>query len=411
MSYQTATTTEPLRVAVVGAGPAGFFTAEELIKQTELACSVDIFDRLPTPYGLVRDGVAPDHPEIKRVTAKFEQVFDHPSTRFFGNVTFGRDVTREDLKRCYDLVAYTVGASSDRHLNISGEDLEGVWSATEFVAWYNGHPDYADLSFDLSTERAVVVGNGNVAVDVARVLLRSTDELAETDIADHALSALRESQVREVVMLGRRGPAQAKFTNAELKELGGLTGVDLLVDVGDLELDADSQAVIEENRIAKRNYAFLKQISEKGATSASRRLVLRFLVSPVEILGQDTMRGVRIEGNRLVSQTDGYQRCEGTDTYEEIEAGLLLRSVGYRGVALPGGSLRRGTGRDPKRSWPSPRRPWWGHPCRRVRGRVDQAGTHRDHRHEQERCRRDGGVHARGRSASRRRTITAVTLP
>ncbi len=335
MIADTAAPTPPLRVAIVGAGPAGFFTADALLKKQDLHCAIDIFDRLPTPFGLVRDGVAPDHPEIKRVTSKFEQVFDHPSTRFFGNVTFGRDVTREDLRTLYDQVVYTVGASSDRRLGIPGEGLAGSYSATEFVAWYNGHPDYGDRTFDLSTQRAVVAGNGNVAVDVARILLRSTDELAETDIADHALEALRASRVREVVMLGRRGPAQAKFTNVELKELGSLNGVDMIVDRADLDLDADSEAALADDRTARRNYDFLKEVSERPRTDAERRLVLRFLVSPVEIRGPNAVQAVRTERNRLVTQADGYQRCEGVGAYDEMKAGLLLRSVGYRGAPLP----------------------------------------------------------------------------
>ncbi|MGW8282045.1 MAG: FAD-dependent oxidoreductase, partial [Gemmatimonadota bacterium] len=218
-----------LRVAVVGAGPAGLFTTAALVKESSVEASVDLFERWPTPFGLVREGVAPDHQSIKGVTRIFERVLQDPRVRYFGNVEFGRHVTRRDLTAMYDQVVYAVGAQTDRRMGIPGEELSGSWPATDFVRWYNGQPECADLVFDLSVERAVVVGNGNVAVDVARILLTDPDVLARTDIADHALEALRHSRVREVVMVGRRGPAQAKFTNVELKELGNLEGVDVVV--------------------------------------------------------------------------------------------------------------------------------------------------------------------------------------
>ncbi|MFQ5745968.1 MAG: FAD-dependent oxidoreductase [Gemmatimonadota bacterium] len=326
--------TRPLRVAIVGAGPAGFFTAEALLKQPGLTCSIDLFNRLPTPYGLVREGVAPDHASIKKVTAKFDGVAEMPSVRYFGNVDFGRDVTRADLKARYDQIVYAVGAQSDRQLGIPGEDLAGSHPATIFVGWYNGHPDHADLDFDLSGERAIVVGNGNVAVDVARILVSSPDALARTDIADRALEALRGSRVREVLMLGRRGPAQAKFTSAELKELGKLEGVDVIVDREDLDLDPDSQAALEGDRVAGRNLEILSEFAEREP-AAHRRLVLRFLTSPVKILGGDgRVERARLERNRLVPGPDGGLRSEGTGRVEEIAAGLVLRSVGYRGVPV-----------------------------------------------------------------------------
>jgi ferredoxin--NADP+ reductase len=322
-------------VAIVGAGPAGFFTAEALLKEPDLVCAIDLFDRLPTPFGLVRDGVAPDHPSIKKVTAKFERIAANPSVRFFGNVTFGRDLEREDLRRRYDQIVYAVGAPADRRLGIPGEDLSGSWPATSFVAWYNGHPDFADLEFDLSPDRALVVGNGNVAVDVARILVRSPEELARTDMADHAVAALRESRVREVVMIGRRGPAQAKFTSAELKELGRLEGVDVVVDPADLDLDPDSAAALSASRGALRNYEILTELAARPTTGADRTLVLRFLTSPVELLGDVSVSSVRLERNRLVSGRDGYQRAQGTGELETVDAGLVLRSVGYRGSPLP----------------------------------------------------------------------------
>ena len=294
-----------------------------------------MFDRLPTPYGLVREGVAPDHPSIKKVTAKFDRIASEPNVRFFGNVTFGVDVDRDDLLRHYHQVVYAVGAQSDRRLGIPGEDLPGSHPATDFVAWYNGHPDFADRSFDLSHERAVVVGNGNVAVDVARMLVTDPEELARTDIADHALEALRRSAVKEVVMLGRRGPAQAKFTNVELKELGRLGGVDVVIDPADLELDAASAAEAERSRVADRNMSILRELAVRKSTASGRRLVLRFLTSPVELLEDGGKVGaVRLERNRLVAAGGGYLRSEGTGDFDSLDAGLVLRSVGYRGVPL-----------------------------------------------------------------------------
>lgn len=335
MSSSPGTHDQPLRVAVIGAGPAGFFTVEALLK-TDLVCSVDLFNRLPTPYGLVREGVAPDHPSIKKVTAKYDRIASTPGVRYFGNVTFGSDIDRRDLLRHYHQVVYAVGAQADRRLGIPGEDLPGSHPATEFVAWYNGHPDFADRGFDLSHERAVVVGNGNVAVDVARILVTDPAELARTDIADHALEALRASRVREVVMLGRRGPAQGKFTSVELKELGVLAGVDVRVDTADLDLDAASAAAAVADRVARRNLEILRGLAERPPVEGARRLVLRFLASPVEILESDGHAGgVRVERNRLVPGDDGYLRSEGTGVVDTLDTGLVLRSVGYRGTPLP----------------------------------------------------------------------------
>ena len=232
----------PLRVAIIGAGPAGFFAAEALLKRSDLVCSIDIFNRFPNPHGLVREGVAPDHQKIKTVIRIFDRIASTENVRYFGNGTFGGDITRDELKPYCDQIVYAVGAQSDRRLDIPGEDLEGSAPATVFVGWYNAHPDYCDLEFDLSGPRVVVIGNGNVAVDVARVLVRSRDELALTDISDDALEALQTCGIREVVMLGRRGPAQGKFTSVELKEFGALEGVDVVVDPADLELDPDSEA-------------------------------------------------------------------------------------------------------------------------------------------------------------------------
>lgn len=327
----------PLRVAIVGAGPAGFYAAEALLKQKNLAVQIDFFNRLPTPFGLVREGVAPDHQSIKAVTRVYDKLAAGTSIRYFGNVTFGRDLLHEDLKSRYDQIVYAVGAQSDRRMGIPGEDLEGSLPATVFVGWYNGHPDYRDLQFDLSHQRAVVIGNGNVAMDVTRILVTDPEELAKTDIADHALEALRASKVREVVMLGRRGPAQAAFTTPELKEFGELAGVDVVVAAADVQLDPTSEASLADDKTAARNVELLRTYAAKELTGAPRRIIMRFLASPVEVIGEDgRVTGVRIEKNTLSQAPDGSLRAQGTGQHETIGCGLLLRSVGYRGVPLPG---------------------------------------------------------------------------
>jgi ferredoxin--NADP+ reductase len=333
------TETRPAWVAIIGAGPAAYFTAEALFKQREHDVRVDMFNRLPTPYGLVRDGVAPDHQSIKAVTRKFEKVHEDPRFRYFGNVTFGDDIHRDDLFGLYDQLVYAVGTPTDRQMGIPGEDLEGSHSATEFVWWYNGHPDFTDSEFDLDAERAVVVGIGNVALDVARILARSSDSLATTDIADHALEVLRSSSVREIVVLGRRGPAQAAFTSVELKEFGKLEEAGVRVDPADLELDEESRRLVEEQRATRRNCELLEGFAKGEAPSNGGRTVeFRFLVSPVELIGDEHghLQAVRIEKNRLVESEDGSMRPRGTGEFEVIEAGLVFRSIGYRGIPLPG---------------------------------------------------------------------------
>ncbi|HEX6653079.1 MAG TPA: FAD-dependent oxidoreductase [Thermoleophilaceae bacterium] len=336
------TNEQPLRVAIVGSGPAGFYAAGHLLKSKshpDLCAQVDIFDRLPTPWGLVRAGVAPDHPNIKAVSRVYEKTAEHPEFRFYGNVELGRDLTRDDLISRYHAVVYAVGAQTDRRMGIPGEDLPGSWAATEFVAWYNGHPDYRDLEFDLSAERAVVVGNGNVATDVARMLALTRDELARTDVADHALDVLAESNVREIVVLGRRGPAQAAFTNPELLELGEMTDADVFVDPGDVELDPLSKAFIESeaaHATKKKNVDILSGYAAREPLGKRRRIVLRFLVSPVEILGTDRVEGVRIVHNELAEGDDGSLRARPTDITEELDCGLVFRSIGYQGTRIDG---------------------------------------------------------------------------
>ncbi|PDW01556.1 FAD-dependent oxidoreductase [Candidatus Viridilinea mediisalina] len=337
MSAHLGTAERPLRVAIVGAGPAGFYAAEALLKQKDLVCRIDFFNRLPTPYGLVREGVAPDHQSIKAVTRVYDKLAAGAGVRYFGNVTFGRDLHHADLKAHYDQIVYAVGAQSDRKMGIPGEDLAGSMPATIFVGWYNGHPDYRELSFNLDHERVIVVGNGNVAMDVTRILVSDPDELAKTDMADHAIAALRSSKVREVVMLGRRGPAQAAFTNPELKEFGELAGVDVIVDPADLALDPQSEASLANDKTALKNVELLRTYAARGATGAPRRIVMRFLASPVEVLGADgQMTAVKVERNQLIESADGTMRPKGTGNYDTLEAGMILRSVGYKGVPLPG---------------------------------------------------------------------------
>ncbi len=337
MEGKLGTEARPLRVAVIGAGPAAFYAVENLFKQSGLVCQVDMFNRLPTPFGLVREGVAPDHESIKAVTRIYDRTAENPNFRYFGNVTFGMDLTHEELRPFYDQIIYGVGAQSDRRMGIPGEDLEGSYPATIFVGWYNGHPDYRDLDFDLSQERVAVVGNGNVAMDVARILVTDPEELAKTDIADHALARLRESKVREVVMLGRRGPVQASFTHPELKEFGELAGVDAVVDPADLELDENSAANLPGDKNANKNIETLRRYAAQTEHTQPRRIVMRFLTSPTEVIGENgKVKAIKIEKNRLVLHSDGTVRPEGTGQVETLEIGLVFRSVGYRGVALNG---------------------------------------------------------------------------
>ncbi len=325
-----------LHVAVVGSGPAGFYAADALLKSEDPAVAVDVLDRLPTPWGLVRLGVAPDHENIKAVSRAFERIAARPGFRFFGNVDVGTVVSHDELLARYDAVVYTVGAQTDRHLGIPGEDLPGSWPATAFVAWYNGHPDFQDLAFDLSHERAVVVGNGNVAIDCARMLALTAAELAPTDTVDAAERAIIGSGIREIVMLGRRGPVQAAFTPPELQELGELAGADVIVDPRDLELDPASADALEHDRErARRNVELLHEFSEREPKGLPRRIVLRFLASPVAIVGGDRIEAVDVVRNELVDE-GGRLVARSTGEHETIPCGLVLRSVGYQGVELPG---------------------------------------------------------------------------
>jgi ferredoxin--NADP+ reductase len=336
---QLGTDSTPVRVAIIGSGPAAFYAAEHLLKQTTHLIEVDMFDRLPTPFGLVRGGVAPDHQKIKTVTRAYDQIASHPRFRFFGNVEFGRHVRLDDLRAHYHQILYATGAQTDRRMGIPGEDLTGSHAATEFVAWYNGHPDYRDHQFDLSPERVAVVGVGNVAIDVARILCRTPEELRRTDIAEHALDALRHSRVKEVYLLGRRGPAQAAFTTPEVKELGEMDGCDPIVLPAEAELDALSKAQVAAgaDRSLMRKVELLQGYATRPHTGKGKQLHIRFLVSPVEIIGEASGRVARLRlvKNVLVASETGMLNAKATDEFETLSVGLVFRSVGYRGVALP----------------------------------------------------------------------------
>jgi ferredoxin/flavodoxin---NADP+ reductase len=314
----------PLRVAIVGSGPAGFYAAGSLL-DADIPVEVDLVERLPTPWGLVRLGVAPDHPKLKSVSRAFERIAAKPGFRFLGNVEIGRDLTHADLVALYDAVIYAVGAQSDRKLGIPGEDLPGSWSATEFVAWYNGNPDFQDLQFDLGVERAVVIGNGNVALDVARMLALTPDELAPTDTTDPAIEAIGASTLREIVVVGRRGPAQASFTTPELAEIGELAGADVIVDPDDLE----GAEPVGTN--AERNMEVFRGFAQRVSTGKPKTIRFGFFLSPVEIEGNDRVEDVVFVRNRLVEA-----KAVPTDEKMTIDCGLVVRSVGYRGVAVAG---------------------------------------------------------------------------
>jgi ferredoxin/flavodoxin---NADP+ reductase len=327
-----------VRVAVVGSGPAGFFTCEELVKQ---GLEVDLYDALPTPFGLVRAGVAPDHPKIKTVTRRYEKTAQDPRFRFFGNVELGSDVRREELLERYHAVVYAVGTRDDNRLGVVGEDRPGSHPATEFVGWYNGHPEHADREFDLSASTAVVVGNGNVALDAARMLLLDPAEVAATDTADHAVEALARARVERVIVLGRRGPAQAAFTTPELLELAELARADVVVDPAEVELDEQSAAWLEQEggALARKKVEILQEYARRAPTGKPHRIELRFLRSPLEVQGNGPAgktTGLRVVRNRIEPDVRGGLRAVATGKEEVIECGLVLRSIGYRGRPLPG---------------------------------------------------------------------------
>lgn len=333
------TPANPLRVAIIGSGPSGFYVAEYLQKQADLTVEIDMFDRLPTPFGLVRGGVAPDHLKIKTVTKVYDKIATHEGFRFFGNVEFGTDITRADLQQHYHATIYAVGSSSDKKLGVEGEDLRGSYPATEFVGWYNAHPDYRDLDFNLeSARRVAVIGIGNVAMDVARILARSQSELQASDIADYALEKLASSAVEEIYVFGRRGPAQAAFTNKEIKELGEMEEADIIIRPEEVELDEHSAAYLASPDADKKdlkNVEILREFSQQAPSGKPKRIIMRFLASPIELIGTDRVEAIKIVKNELYADDRGNIRPRATDQTETIPVDLVFRSVGYHGEPLP----------------------------------------------------------------------------
>ena len=332
----------PYHVAIVGSGPSGYFAAASLLKfadsDDDADVRVDMLEMLPTPWGLVRSGVAPDHPKIKSISAQFEKTALDPRFRFFGNIVVGEHVQTTELADRYDAVIYAVGAQSDRPLNIPGEDLPGSVAAVDFVGWYNAHPHFEEMAPDLSTGRAVVVGNGNVALDVARILVTDPDVLGTTDIADHALQVLHDRGVEEVLVIGRRGPLQAPFTTLELRELGHLEGlgdVDVIVDPADFE-DISDEDLEAAGKTVRNNIKVLRGYADVAPKGAKRRIVFRFRTSPIEIKGDGKVESIVLGRNELVADDTGRVSAKDTGEREEVPAQLVVRAVGYRGVATPG---------------------------------------------------------------------------
>lgn len=325
-----------MRVAIIGSGPAGFYAAEALLKRTDTIVHVDMFDRLPTPYGLVRGGVAPDHPSIKTVSRIYEKTAARPTFRFLGNVCLGRDMTVEDLRRHYHQIVYAVGSEADRRLGIPGEGISRCTPATVFIGWYNGHPDYRHAKIDLSVPRVAVVGNGNAAIDAARILLRTPAELEKTDIAAHALEALRNSRVREVFILGRRGPEQASFTPPELKEFGEMEDVDPVVAPEELAGCAIPDA--EANSQQEKNLKILQSFAMRQPVAKAKKLYLRFCVSPTEVIaGADgKVTGLVLEKNRLETRPDGAVVACGTGEVETLDVGMVLPAIGFAAKPIAG---------------------------------------------------------------------------
>ncbi len=328
----------PLRVAIVGAGPTGFYAAAHLLKQKKLTVHVDMYEALPAPFGLVRYGVAPDHQKIKSITKLYDRAAKNKNFHFFGNVRIGKDISVAELKEYYHQLMFTTGAPTDKPLRIPGEELEGSLPATEFVAWYNGHPDYADYKIDLSAENVAVVGIGNVAMDVARILTRTTEELMDTDIAEHALQALKESKIKNVYVLGRRGPAQAAFTTPEIKELGEMQDADCYVRPDEAELDPLSAADIKDNPKLKRKVEIIQSYAGAETTGKAKKITVRFLVSPTELIGDENghVKTMKIVKNELYINDKGIMRPRATDIMEEIPVDIVFRSIGYRGARIEG---------------------------------------------------------------------------
>ncbi len=326
----------PLRVALVGTGPSGFYAAESLLKST-ISVTIDAFDRLPNPFGLLRGGVAPDHQRMKSVSKAYERIALNPAFSFWGNVQIGKDLSVEELKQYYDVIIFACGCETSKQLGIPGELLPGSCAATEFVGWYNGHPDYRECQFDLSSESVVIIGQGNVAVDVARILAKTPEELKGSDIAHHAEAALAGSQVKTIHMIGRRGPAHVAFTELEIKELGELTDAEVILDPEVMKLDVASQRILEDpaNNKVRKSFEVLQELVSRPRQNKPRQIVIRFYETPIEILGPDRVTGVKVQKNMLSGNPKNPELVPSGQT-EVIPCGLVFRSIGYRGVPMPG---------------------------------------------------------------------------
>lgn len=324
--------TLPLRVAIIGSGPSGFYAAEALFK-ADITVAVDMFERLPTPFGLLRGGVAPDHQRMKSVTSAYEKIASNDGFNFYGNVCIGRDITVEELRQHYDALIFACGTESDRQLGIPGEDLPGSHTATEFVGWYNGHPDYQGREFDLKQKAVAIIGQGNVAIDVTRILAKSPRELGDSDITHRALTMLSESNIEDIYLIGRRGPAQAAFTKLEIQEMGELEDAEPVVP--ELALNESDKLEVESNNKARKNIEVLEEFFNRKLTGKKKRVHVLFLKSPVAIQGDGRVERIVLEKNELTGEANA-QRASGTGEMESIDVGLVFRSIGYRGLPMPG---------------------------------------------------------------------------
>jgi NADPH-dependent glutamate synthase beta subunit-like oxidoreductase len=321
-----------VRVAIVGSGPSGFYTADALIK-SGVDCEIDVIDRLPTPFGLIRAGVAPDHQKTKNVSRAYEKTALNDSVAYFGNVDVGQDVGIEALKSFYDAVVLAIGSPYDRKLGVPGEDKKGVFGSADFVGWYNGHPDFRDLEPDLNTKAVVVIGNGNVAIDCARVLVKTPDEMSTTDIATHAADAIHAAPLEDVYMVGRRGPVEAKFTNVELREMGDLQECTPIIDAAQIpdEVPAEEEMSDRDRRLKDKNLGTLRSFVDAEPAGRKRRVHFQFYASPVEILGGNVVEGSRLEKTEV---RDG--RAVGTGETYDIQCGIVIPAIGYQGQPLDG---------------------------------------------------------------------------
>ena len=322
------------RIAIVGAGPAGYFSAQALqnSQDEERTFAIDLFERLPTPWGLVRSGVAPDHPKIKTVAKVFEKIAGDPNFRLFGNVELGRDISIEQLKENYDAVILATGSSVGRKLGIPGEELAGSLSAADFVPWYNGHPDYVNVAVPLNGKNAIVIGAGNVAMDCGRMLALDPAELDTTDTADHALAALHESAIRNVTIVGRRGPEHAAFTSPEIRELPKLENTDVIISNPEIEAAKIRVArELEENKELRNNLEALLEVSQSESKNNERKLAIKFLLTPVEIIGKEKVEAIRFVRNEVIND-----KVSATSEIIEIPCDLVISAIGYQVSPIPG---------------------------------------------------------------------------